>query len=223
MWHEHPGVPSCIDALAGDIIRRLGAHLQGAQTATLYVSGGRSPIPLFERLADSPLEWSRIRIRLVDERHVPPEHPASNEGLVRRHLLQGKAAAADFRGLYLPNAALSDAVAAANREAYPIDVAVLGMGEDGHTASLFPEAPQLDVALSPDAARYVHVTPLHAPHERITLSLSALQAAGHLLMYIAGAQKRRVYKEAQQKISKRLPVSYLAADPGVRLDVHWHP
>ncbi len=223
MWHQYPDLHSCIETLSANIVRHIDTRLQAADTFTLCVSGGRSPIPLFERLAKSPIDWPRVRVRLVDERHVPPEHPDSNESLVRRHLLTGKARTADFRGLYVPEATLDAAVDAANADTKEIDLAILGMGDDGHTASLFPGATQLDAALAPNAACYLHVTPPHAAHERITLSLAALKACGGLLMYISGTRKRHVLLEAEQKISKRLPVSLLAADPGVFLDVHWHP
>lgn len=223
MWHQHPDQHSCIEALAAHVAGQIRTRLQAADTFTLCVSGGRSPIPLFERLADSPIDWPRVRVRLVDERYVPPEHPDSNEGLLRRHLLKGCAGAADFRGLYLPQAGLEAAVHAANADAQSIDLAILGMGDDGHTASLFSDAPQFEAATAPDAACYLHVTPPHAAHERITLSLAALKACGALLMYISGTTKRRILREAEKRICKRLPVSLLAADPGVFLDVHWHP
>lgn len=222
MWHEYPGLQPCIDALSRDIADRLRGCLRRASVCTLAVSGGRSPVPLFERLAQADLDWSRVRVRLVDERYVPPDHPDSNEALVRRHLLAGPAAAAAFRGLYLAGASIEQAVAAANDDARPIDIAVLGMGDDGHTASLFPGAAQLDAALAADAACYLHVTPPQAPHERISLSLAALRACGHLVLYVAGPHKRDVLLTAQKRVDTRLPISLLAAEPGAPLDVHWH-
>lgn len=223
MWHEHSGMQPCIDALSASIAASLRSRLQTAAVCTLAVSGGRSPIPLFERLAQADLDWSRIRLRLVDERHVAPEHTDSNEGLVRRHLLAGPAASADFRGLYLAGASIGQAVQAANEDARPIDLALLGMGDDGHMASLFPGAPQLKAALAPDAACYLHVSPPKAPHERISLSLAGLLACRQLILYIAGAHKRDVLLSARQRVDSRLPISHLAAEPGVPLDVHWHP
>lgn len=223
MWHEHPSPEAGIQALADDIAARLDIFLRERGRCTLAVSGGRSPIPIFERLSKADLDWPNIHIQLVDERYVPPEHPDSNEGLVRHHLLTHRAAHAHFVGLYRAGASIAQAVEAANDEYRPIDLAILGMGDDGHTASLFPGARQLDHALSPDAAHYLHVTPPEAPHERITLSLAALRACGHRILHIAGAHKRSILREAEKKIDKRLPVSFLAAEPGVSLDVHWHP
>lgn len=223
MWHEHPDQPSCINALTRIVIEQAKSRLQKPGVFTLAVSGGRSPIPLFESLAQADLPWSRVRLRLVDERYVPPGHPDSNESLVRRHLLGGRAAAADFRGLYQAGATIDSAVAAANRDALRIDLALLGMGDDGHTASLFPDAPQLNAALANDAASYLHITPPQAPHERISLSLAALRSCGHLLLYIAGPHKKKVLNEAENRPDPRLPISLLAAEPGAPFDVYWHP
>ena len=223
MWHEYPGLAPCINALTQDIIERLQGELAHSEICTLAVSGGRSPIPLFKQLAQTQLPWSRIKIRLVDERWVPPDHADSNERLVREHLLTGPAAAADFRGLYLPGATIEQAVDAANDDAQSITVAVLGMGDDGHMASLFPGARQLPAGLAPDAAAYLHVTPPAAPHERVSLSLAALRACDHRIMHIDGAPKKSILLEARNRPDPQLPVSFLAADPGVSLDVYWHP
>lgn len=223
MWHEHPALSPCIDVLADSIAEHIRTRLQTAATCTLAVSGGRSPIPLFERLAETDLEWARVRLRLVDERYVPPDHADSNENLVRRHLLTCQAADAQFQGLYVSGASIEEAVSVANDDTRPIDLAILGMGDDGHMASLFPGATQLDAGLAPEAARYLHVTPPQAPHERISLSLAALRACGHLILYIAGAHKREILRKARIGADPRLPISLLAAEPGVPLDVHWHP
>lgn len=223
MWHEYPDLEPCIESLTRDIVERIRTRLQTQRLFTLAVSGGRSPIPLFERLAKAELEWARVRIRMVDERYVPPEHEDSNEGLVRRHLLTGSAAGADFRGLYARGATIAQAVDAANEDAQRIQLGILGMGDDGHTASLFPGASQLDAALAPDAASYLHVTPPQAAHERITLSLPALKACEHLVLYFSGPEKRELLSQAEKAISKQWPISYLAAEPGVPFDVYWHP
>lgn len=223
MWHEHSSLSACIDSLSSAIAARILGHLQGSDICTLAVSGGRSPIPLFERLSSVDLDWKRVRVRLVDERYVPPAHPDSNERLVRQHLLTGKATSADFRGLHLPGCSIAQAVAAANRDAQPIDLALLGMGEDGHTASLFPGAAQLASALASNAAFYLHVTPPQAKYERISLSLAALRTCNHRILYISGERKRDILRRAEKKSDNQLPISYLAADSGVSLDVYWHP
>lgn len=223
MWHEYSDQVHCVENLARLIARQVEVRLAQSDTFALAVSGGRTPIPLFQRLARTALPWKQMRIRLVDERYVSPEHPDSNEALVRRHLLQGPAEQADFRGLYIDGAGVEEAVAAANAEALTFDLAILGMGEDGHMASIFPNAVQLAAALDPQAAYYLHVTPPHAPHERISLSLAALRACRQLTLYIAGEEKRKIWLKARAAADPALPISLLAADTGVSLDVHWHP
>ncbi|NLC37461.1 MAG: 6-phosphogluconolactonase [Alcaligenaceae bacterium] len=223
MWHEYPDPSTCVDALAEDIAQRIRQGLQTADTFTVAVSGGRTPVPLFERLAEIDLDWQRVRLRLVDERYVPVSHPDSNESLVRRHLLSGPARHADFQGLYQAGATIEAAVAAANADARPIGLTLLGMGEDGHMASIFPDAPQLEAALAAHAACYLHVTPKQAPHERISLSLAALHACQHIILHIVGTKKREILLEAGHKIDRRLPISFLAAERRASFHVHWHP
>lgn len=225
MWHEYSAAHTCIQALSSAIEQAIQERLRTEATCTVAVSGGRSPIPLFEHLSNAALDWSRVELRLVDERYVPPGHPDSNEGLVRRHLLINRAAAACFRGLYVAGAGVDEAVSAANEDMHgrKVALALLGMGDDGHTASLFPGAPQLEAGLAPDAACYLHVTPPEAAHERISMSLAALRTCPRLLLHISGDHKREVLGMAARKVDKNLPISFLVAEPGVSLDVHWHP
>lgn len=187
--------------------------------ALLAVSGGKSPIALFERLREQALDWRAVTVILVDERCVPHDHPDSNTGLVRQHLLQGNAAAARFVPFFdeppageLDDEALSDLARLSNERlsdlAWPLDVGILGMGEDGHTASLFAQAPGLDRALSThDTVAWVR--PPHAPHARLTLSLHTLRSARELHLSIAGEAKRAVLARAQAGIVEEHPVSYV--------------
>lgn len=223
MWYEYPDLQSCINTLSDEIGQRMEQGLAEFDTFTLAVSGGRSPIPLFESLSKLELDWTRVRVRLVDERYVPIDHADSNEALIRRHLLVGPAAKADFQGLFTCAGGLAAAVAAANAEFQRPDLCLLGMGEDGHTASIFPNARQFESAIHPGAAPYLHVTPPHAAHERISMSLAALLSSRQRILYISGVSKRKVLQEAETCVTARLPISYLAAEPGVTLDVHWHP
>lgn len=224
MWHEFDNEAASTEAQSRQIAQLLSAALQQAERAGLALSGGRSPIPLFERLSSEDIPWNRVDIGLVDDRYVPVDHEDSNEALVRRHLLKNRAKAAAFTGLVGDARDIARSVERANRLDHTIDVAVLGMGDDGHTASLFPDATQLPQALDPQQTRrYLHITPPAAPHERISMTLAALLAAGHLILPIAGEHKRTVLRQAQQAVTPTLPVSYVAAQAGVPLDVYWHP
>ncbi|MCY1359612.1 6-phosphogluconolactonase [compost metagenome] len=188
------------DALAGVVAEALREAVATRGQATLVVSGGRSPLAFFDRLARQALPWAQVTVSLADERWVPVDAAASNEGLVRRHLLQGPAAAARFIGLSRPAASLEDAALAADQALAalpPIDVLVLGMGDDGHTASLFPGSPHLALALREDCPR--RCLPLLAPSEprqRLSLSLPLLAAARLPLLAIQGPAKRATLRAA---------------------------
>ncbi|MEO8248064.1 MAG: 6-phosphogluconolactonase [Burkholderiales bacterium] len=249
LLHEFPDAPSAAAAQADAVARLLrdalsrsasteraaGASTQlatGASGALLAVSGGRSPVPFFERLAAADLDWSRTVITLVDERLVAPTHEQSNERLVREHLLQQHAEAARFDGLMDAGEAsdLAQRLDRLNRDAAPIDVAVLGMGEDGHTASLFKGAPEYAAAIdlaNPDRYCVIHppIPPVDPPHPRISMTLAALLSADRLILAISGAAKREVFERAARQPRTDLPISLLldAAKTKGKLDVYWHP
>lgn len=224
MWVQCSDNAAQVAALVQAVGDPLAAALDAGGDAVLAVSGGRSPVPLFHALRDADLDWSRVLITLVDERCVAPGHADSNERLVREHLLAGRAAAARFAGLVRDPADIAGSVAAANAAARPITVALLGMGEDGHTASLFPGAPELATGLDPaNPAHYLAVTPPAAPHTRISLTLAALLQSRRLVLAIAGPIKRRVFDAAGAALSPDLPVSALVHQTRVPLDVYWAP
>lgn len=211
---EHPNATPA--ALAEHIANALRAAIAARGQASLAVSGGKSPIPLFEALREQDLDWSKVSVVLVDERVVPRDHADSNTALVARHLLQGRAAAARFLLFFRElaptfNAEVLDALVRDAEERitslpWPLDVAVLGMGEDAHTASLFPGAPGYARAIATDQ-RLAWVVPDTAPHARISFTLSALLAARELALSITGESKLAVYRRAAQKADEALPIS----------------
>lgn len=206
-------------ALARDIARRLRQALRERGRAVLGVSGGRSPVALFETLSRQPLDWSRVTVTLVDERCVPAAHEASNARLVREHLLQGPAAAARLvplvpqdREPLPPPPALAEAADAQLRALGPADVLVLGMGADGHTASLFPQARNLRQALDPACARAclameLDDPPPQAPFARLSQTLAHLLASRHLVLLVGGADKLATLQRAMAAPCDALPVS----------------
>lgn len=216
-WHE---------GVARRVAQCLRTALEARGVALLAVSGGRSPVGMFERLRTMELDWSRVVITLADERWVPDTHRDSNAALVRSHLLQGRAAQAQFVPLYNgADSAHAGAPACQARLAelpLPFDCIVLGMGEDGHTASLFPDAPELAQAVARDetATLCCAVTPGHAPHVRISLTLHALLARNRqLILAISGATKRQVYEQARAADTPTLPVSLLLHQDDCPIDV----
>src|SRR5690625_892866 len=132
MWHQFDSAQACAGALAADIRFLLEKTLIERDQAVLAVSGGRSPILLYKALSKQDIDWERIHIILVDERYVPSDHPDSNEGLVRQHLLQHHAARATLSGLAYQTDSLEQDVQNANTTLPKPDIIVLGMWEDGH-------------------------------------------------------------------------------------------
>lgn len=225
IWHTFPAPAAQAAALAAAVAGCLHHCLQAQGRAVLAVSGGRSPVAFFEALAQEQLDWPNVTLTLVDERLVPPGHADSNAALVRRHLLRHAAAAARFLPLVGGQTDVSDpaaALAAAEADFPTPDIAVLGMGADGHTASLFPQAPQLAAAVSPECrSKLVHTSPVSAAHERIGMSLNALAAVPQLFLSIRGADKRAVLEQAAASPAPERPVSLLLRRPGVRCQVYY--
>lgn len=176
------------EALARDVADELSRAIAARGKATLAVSGGSTPRLFFEKLSQIDIAWARISVTLVDERLVPESSERSNARLVRSHLLQNKAAAARF----IPLAFNPDA-----ETAPPFDVAVLGMGSDGHTASFFPGGDRLAEALDEySSARLIDINAPGAGEPRRTFTLPVLQSAGRLKLHIEGAEKKDVLRKA---------------------------
>ena len=188
------------EGLASSVAGQLNQAIAEQGVATLVVSGGRSPVAFFESLVKQPVDWSKVVVSLADERWVPVEHADSNAGLLKKHLLQGPAAKARFVGLYNAAATVERAALEADQglaELPPIDVLILGMGDDGHTASLFPNSPNLAEALQPDGTR--RCWPMLAPsvpHQRLTMSRALLASARYTVLSIAGDSKLNTLSEA---------------------------
>lgn len=206
--------------LAQDIVQRLHAAIQTRGKAVLSVSGGKSPIALFEALRVHDIDWSKVIITLVDERCVPNTHPDSNAHLVKQHLLQDGAHAATLMPMVNEIIDVSDATqqavwaSAQLQTAGPADVLVLGMGADGHTASLFPDAPNFAQALDlHNTQGCVGITlahpPANAPYPRVTQTLANLLTAKHIALPISGDDKRDTLQCAWSHLQDALPVSHV--------------
>lgn len=205
-------------ATAGLMADGLKAATAERGEAFLALSGGGTPAPVYEALSvDASVPWDKVEVTLADERLTPPGHADSNETLVRNTLLKNDGAAASF-------SALDDTVERLPRQ----DVILLGMGGDGHFASLFPGAAELPAALDPAARPVMRVVPdpmpAHAPYERLTLTLPAILDAEHLILAITGAEKRAVLEEATNGGPvEDLPIRALLRADHPSLLIHWAP
>lgn len=200
-WQEFPSRDALAEVLAAEVANSLQAAVQAKGHGLLAVSGGATPELFFRRLARQGIDWPSVVVTLCDERFVEPSSPRSNEGLVRRALLQGPAAQARFVPLFRPTETVEEAAAQAATAfaalPLPPDVAVLGMGEDGHTASFFPDSPDLVPALDAQATRPVMAVQAPSAGEpRLTLSLPVLAKAGRLILHIEGETKREAFDRA---------------------------
>ena len=192
-------------ALVLHLASLLRAHVAAGGRAVFATGGGRTPLAVLPRLAASECPWSRVIVTLTDERRVAADDLASNEGLVRRLLLQGPAALAGFVGLC--------DVAAPPPQA---DVVYLGFGEDGHVASLFPSGPEL-------AANHLGLVESKAPAPpvaRLSLTLPSLLAASRIVLLVSGPGKHAVYTRAKVEVAEaQSPLARILSGDGPEIDV----
>lgn len=211
----------------------LEAAIADRECASLMVSGGSTPGPLFDRLSVAELPWERVSVGLVDERWVPPEHAASNEALVRARLLTHRAGAAGLvpmkTAASAPSAAVADRNAAYAPHCAPADMVLLGMGGDGHTASWFPRSKGLEAALAPPDGRTIAAIdatgcPVAGSNvQRLTLSGPAVTSARAALMLVFGEEKLEVLERAQSADPLDMPVRHAIDRLGPRLTIIWAP
>jgi 6-phosphogluconolactonase len=219
MIESFPNLAAAADAAAFDIGRRLAEALKTRGRASLVATGGRSPGPVFDRLREvKGVDWSRVVVTLSDERCVDPADPASNARGVRERLLVGAAARAHLLPLW------PEPDPAALRALAPFDAVMLGMGEDGHVASLIPGDPGLPAAMNLASERLTVSVPAglgRPPVARISLTLSALLQARAIFLLIAGDAKREVVLNA--RAGADLPVKALVSQSRVPVRVLWSP
>ncbi len=218
-------------ALAASVADDLARGIAARGHAVLAVSGGKTPLRFLQALSQQSLDWSKVAVTLVDERWVPPSDARSNEGFVRAHLLQGPAAAARFVPLYHAGAAtLDDGIATIAASIamldLPFDALVLGMGDDGHTASFFPDADKLAEATDPKTPAIVlPMRALSAGEPRITLTLPVILDSRAIYLHIEGQRKNEVLETARYVAASNhaYPISAVLRNARAPLKVYWCP
>ncbi|MBD2859599.1 6-phosphogluconolactonase [Spongiibacter sp. KMU-158] len=232
--HFFPETSLLLDALVERIAEQLRLAVEAHGQAVFLVSGGSSPKPVYERLSDMPLAWDKIIVVLVDERWVSLDHPASNAAFISQHLLKNNAENTRFIGLKNAAATAKEGQASCEKilQTLPAepDVCLLGMGNDGHTASLFPYAQGLSAGLENQSpkrcvaicAQRSEVTGKFT--ERMSLNFSYLSKAKHSFLLINGEQKRQAYTAALQAGPiEDMPIRAFLQSSEVQLNVYWSP
>ena len=169
--------------------------------ASLLLSGGSTPKPLFEYLSKCNIAWEKVNIALVDERWINKEHKDSNALLIKTYLLKNYAKEANFIAMYQEHTEAKEAQelcsALYKKDLYPFDVIVLGMGDDGHTASLFPNNIKLKEAYDENNELLcVHMKPDTAPYDRMSLTKKAILSSHNIYLHFEGSKKQEVFKKA---------------------------
>ena len=228
-WWEYDDADEMAEAVAGDIAYIIGQALEARGRALVAFPGGTTPLPALKRLAETKLEWADVTILPTDDRLVPVTDKLSNAGMLARLFLPKKARV-------LPLTAGESDPVAAGRAAderiadldWPLDVAWLGVGEDGHTASIFP-GPDFEAAIAgPKARRAIGVRPdplpENAPVPRVTLTGPTLVSARTVTLTVSGKAKRKLVEQAlEQGSSSKLPIGRLLAELDMDIDIHWCP
>ena len=199
--HRFDEQDELIESLSASILANLQKAINEKGKASLLVSGGSTPKPLFEKLSKTPFAWEKVSVGLCDERWVDTFREESNEHLVKKYLLQKGAAKARFIGMYEKGKDIYTAQKSCSLKMQemlsPFDVIILGMGSDGHTASLFPENEKLEEAFDLKNQNFcIAIEPMTAPFSRMSLTLRAILSAKHIYIHFEGEEKMAVYKEA---------------------------
>jgi 6-phosphogluconolactonase len=228
-WREESTAEALAERLAADVASLLGNAISHKGHALLAVSGGTTPVRFFDSLSQEDLDWDKVTVILADERFVPTQSTRSNARLVTLNLLHNKAAKAHFEGLYEPAETVEEAAHYADERmralAFPPDAVILGMGTDGHVASLFPDWDQLGLGLDPAIEN--HVLPVRAPsagEPRLTLPLARLVEAPFIALLMEGEEKKSILREIIDATGeKHPPVLEVINNAQSPVKVYWTP
>ena len=231
MGHEETFFPTrklMFVGLTADFGERIADIIAKRRKASLALAGGTTPGPLYEALSNLPLKWEKVSVTLTDERWVHPEDPASNEWLIRDLLLKRRAANATFYGFKTNHAKATGGAAIAEKRIAPImpfDMCLLGMGPDGHIASLIPGAEGYDAAVDPANTKKVagiFAEGAAGSPDRMTLTVSGILSSRRIVLLFMGQDKLNIYNEAKEGRGSS-PVRELLAQKKIPVHAFWAP
>jgi|TARA_R110001583_G_scaffold39741_3_gene127328 6-phosphogluconolactonase len=217
-------------SMVAQTVDRLEFAIAERGRATMSVAGGRFPKPFFQALSQAKLDWSKVTITLGDDRWVGLDDDQSNEKLVKDNLLINEAATATFVSLKTADQNPEDAISTVTdrlktKLSWPMDIVYLGMGDDGHTASLFPSSSPKDLkrGLYPENGELVVAArPTVSPVPRISMTLPALLNARYIGIHITGSAKWSTYETAKNgSVIEDMPVRGLLQQNDVPVDLWW--
>ncbi|MFT3723476.1 MAG: 6-phosphogluconolactonase [Hyphomonadaceae bacterium] len=229
--HEETFFPDrkrLFSGLCQDMADKLADIIKKRRKASLALAGGTTPGPLYDALSNIPINWEKVSVTLTDERWVNPQDPASNEFLIRDMLLRRRAAVATFVPFKTNHAKASGGAAITEKRIAPImpfDIVLLGMGPDGHIASLIPGAEGYAAAADPDGTK--KVAGIHAPNaagspERMTLTVPGILSSRRVILLFMGQDKLNVYNEAKAGAGVS-PIKDLLVQKKVPIHAFWAP
>lgn len=212
--------------LGSEIITALSASIENRGKASMLLSGGTTPGPLYKNLCVQDIAWDKVWFSATDERWVDPDHPDSNERLIRDTLLQNKAANAHYVSLKsdhpTPHAGQRDTEENFRKMPLPFDIVLLGMGEDGHVASLFPNIADSQDALGEEITTLCHaIKREEGDVDRMTVTLNGLLNSKQVFLLFFGTKKLDVFNSAKNVKTDELPVSYLLHQDNVPISLYW--
>ena len=203
---------SILNNLTESIVDSLISGISLNGRASFVVCGGNSPLQLYENLSNKSLDWSKVSIVLGDDRLVPADHKDSNNYLVHQHLIKNNASSASFH----PLVSLKDSIESVNR---PFDVVLLGLGNDGHFASLFPDQLNIPHAFDQEASPAIIVSDqkLGSPsHRRVSMNLSLLINTKRCILLVPSSEKRKIVETAF--VDNQLPLYFLLTQRKIKVE-----
>jgi len=212
-------------AVAARMAGLVGAQLGRDAAAHFVVGGGTTPQRCFDYLSEYELDWDKIQVALSDERWVPNDHDDSNERLVRDSMLKDAASAGHILSVYQAGVSVDERAEElqTRKPENGFACSMVGMGSDGHFASLFPDADCLSEGLQLDNARfYLPVRTSASPHPRISMTLSALLASDEVLLFFFGEEKLAVYDNAHT-VDRTYPITALLEQQQTPVSLYWAP